>query len=138
MPVPGLDQLHAVVHQCGRSPEGAARVARAAPRSLWRGRGGFFFFFFTGENSIACRDDLNDPAGVYSLGSFGQRDHVATDAKIAVVSQFDFARLPSVAISGPTYDQQPPFQWSTSPYASVSHIGLPDLWQVPWVEISWD
>jgi len=36
------------------------------------------------------------------------------------------------AISGPTCDQQPPFQWSTSDYANYSHAGHPDLWNFQW------
>jgi len=30
--------------------------------------------------------------------------------------------LNCLAISGPTWDQQSPFQWSTSPFANVTHL----------------
>ena len=30
------------------------------------------------------------------------------------------------AQSGPTTHQQPPFVWSTSPFANLSHVGMPD------------
>ncbi|CAI7880693.1 unnamed protein product, partial [Closterium sp. NIES-54] len=45
--------------------------------------------------------------------------------------------LAALAISGPTSDQQPPFQWSKSPFANVSHLGHPDLFLFPWLTISY-
>ena len=73
---------------------------------------------------------------MYGLSAFGQRNHAATDAKITSVVGFDKHALPAWAISGPTYDQQPPFRFSTSPYANTSYVGLPDLWQFPWITVS--
>jgi hypothetical protein len=34
-----------------------------------------------------------------------------------------------VAVGGPTWDQQPPFQWSKSDFNKTAHLGHPDLWQ---------
>ena len=35
-----------------------------------------------------------------------------------------------IAIGGPTYDQQPPFQWSKSDFGPTTpHISHPDLWK---------
>ena len=31
------------------------------------------------------------------------------------------------AAAGPTAEQQPPFRWSTSDWANVSHVGMNDL-----------
>ena len=33
-----------------------------------------------------------------------------------------------VAIAGPTSQDQPPFQWSTSDYNNITHLGHPDIW----------
>ena len=43
--------------------------------------------------------------------------------------------LGSVAQSGPTYDDQPVFVWSTSPFMNISHVGQPDTWMFPYVLI---
>jgi hypothetical protein len=41
-----------------------------------------------------------------------------------------FKTLQFVAISGPTYDQLPPFQWSKADFSdSTPHIGQPDVFQ---------
>jgi len=38
-------------------------------------------------------------------------------------------RLQFIAISGPTHDPLPPFQWSKSDFEkTVAHFGHPDLW----------
>jgi len=88
---------------------------------------------YTGENAIAARCDLNDPKGTYPISSWGFRDHCATDAKI---TSFSLARkFQVVAQSGPTYDQQPVFVFSTGPFANTTHVGLPDRWQFPWVTV---
>lgn len=42
-----------------------------------------------------------------------------------------------VAVSGPTWDQVPAFQWSTSPYKNLMHMGQPDLWQFKPVTVTW-
>uniref|UniRef100_H3AVI6 Phospholipase B-like n=1 Tax=Latimeria chalumnae TaxID=7897 RepID=H3AVI6_LATCH len=41
------------------------------------------------------------------------------------------------AISGPTWDQVLPFQWSKSPYDNLTHMGHPDLWEFPVVWVQW-
>jgi hypothetical protein len=46
--------------------------------------------------------------------------------------------LAAVVQSGPTYDNQAPFTWSTSPFAdTVPHVGQPDTWAFPWVTMGW-
>jgi hypothetical protein len=56
----------------------------------------------------------------------------ATDAKITSSSLMAAGQV--LAISSPTYDQQPPFQWSSSPFgAVVPHRGQPDVFDFPWV-----
>jgi hypothetical protein len=43
-----------------------------------------------------------------------------------------------IAISSPTYDQQPPFQWSKSDLEkTVRHVGHPDVWKFEPVHHKW-
>lgn len=46
----------------------------------------------------------------------------------------DYAMM---AVSGPTWDQVPPFRWSTSPYKDLMHMGHPDLWKFKPVKVTW-
>ena len=39
------------------------------------------------------------------------------------------------AISSPPYEVMPAFNWSTIKDFQVSHIGMPDKWEFPWVDI---
>ena len=94
-------------------------------------------FPYSAENAISCRDDLNPKDGTYPIGALGHRPHVGTDAKITSYALFQQNQA-SVAISGPTYDQQPVFVWSESDYASQSHIGMPDRYEFPWTTMNWD
>ena len=45
--------------------------------------------------------------------------------------------LSCLAISGPTFDQQPVFQWSTSGFSPVP-LGHPDKWDFPLVNVTWN
>ncbi|GJP55433.1 hypothetical protein CLOM_g14382 [Closterium sp. NIES-68] len=89
---------------------------------------------YSAENAIAARGDLNEAEGLYDLPFLGLRDHAETDTKITGYHMLQHS-LAALAISGPTYDQQPPFQWSKSPFANVSHLGHPDLFLFPWLTI---
>lgn len=42
-----------------------------------------------------------------------------------------------IAVNGPTWDQVPPFQWSTSPYKDLMHMGHPDTWTFKPIKVSW-
>lgn len=44
-----------------------------------------------------------------------------------------FFPLRSSNHSGPPYNGVPVFKWSTSPYNNTPHVGMPDVWQFPWV-----
>eukprot|EP00050_Salpingoeca_kvevrii_P007624 m.297426 g.297426 ORF g.297426 m.297426 type:complete len:604 (+) comp13608_c0_seq1:73-1884(+) len=92
---------------------------------------------YTTENTIATRGDLNPADGVYGFAAFKQRNHVATDAKIMSVTEFDADRLPSYAVAGPPSDQVPPFVWTTSPYANTPHFGMPDKMVFDWIRVDW-
>ncbi|KAI8784535.1 phospholipase B-like 2 [Biomphalaria glabrata] len=84
---------------------------------------------YSAENAIACRDDLNPIDGTYPFSALGHRPHIATDMKLANFSLS--LSLSFLAISSPTYDDLPPFQWSKSDYNTMSHVGHPDLWMFP-------
>lgn len=90
---------------------------------------------YSAENTIAARSDLNDPNGKYPFAALEQRNHGAVDVKVtsaALVTSFGM-----VAECGPTRDQQPAFQWSTSPYAKTSHVGHPDKFEFKPELIAW-
>ena len=47
-------------------------------------------------------------------------------------------RLTTIAQSGLTYDDQPAFVWSKSPFWNeTSHLGQPDEWRFPYVRVDW-
>ena len=117
---------------------------------------------YTAFAAIAGRGDLNDPngavcrhavavtrrlvvhtcfascalsAGVYPP-FYGFGATAGVDGKITSKAML-WDDLSSVAISSPTYDQQPVFQFSTSPFANTSWLGMPDTWKFPWMKVQW-
>jgi hypothetical protein len=100
---------------------------------------------------LACPLAYPVQNGVYAFPELGFRNHVATDAKVSSYGSYDpvglFARAQRFGDlhvrsqmmwrSGPTYEQQPVFQFSTSPFASVPHVGMPDRWNFPWMDVQW-
>ncbi|KRY79345.1 putative phospholipase B-like 2, partial [Trichinella pseudospiralis] len=91
---------------------------------------------YSAENAISARNDLNDKNGIYPFKALGFRSHGGTDVKATNVEMA--LRLQFVAISGPTYDTQPPFQWSkTEWHNKLSHFGHPDLFVFPPVKHKW-
>lgn len=102
---------------------------------------------YSAENAIAARDDLNIIGGDYTIDSLGHRDHAAIDAKITSYRRITAtgptgSRIISCAAqAGPTYDQQPPFDWdTTSPdIQAINHVGQPTgAWTKPWLDINYD
>ncbi|CAG08547.1 unnamed protein product, partial [Tetraodon nigroviridis] len=88
-----------------------------------------------GENAISARSDLNPANGTYPFGALRQRQHGGTDMKLTSYQMFrDYAMI---AVSGPTWDQVPPFQWSTSPYKDLLHMGHPGTWTFKPVKVTW-
>ncbi|KAM7019025.1 putative phospholipase B-like 2 [Tautogolabrus adspersus] len=88
-----------------------------------------------GENAISARSDLNPANGTYPFGALKQRPHGGTDMKMTSYAMFrDYGML---AASGPTWDQVPPFQWSTSPYKDLMHMGHPDTWTFKPIKVTW-
>jgi hypothetical protein len=92
-------------------------------------------------NAISARGDLAPLNGTYVLPDLMPYAGGSVDGKITAWSlmvrtspqAYSFGALAQV---GPTYDQQPPFVWSTSEFANVSHVGHPDEFQFPWVSLT--
>lgn len=90
---------------------------------------------FSANNAIASRMDLNPPNGSYPFPSLGNAAYGSIDMKLTNYSmqqQYQF-----IAYSGPTYDKQPPFEWSSSIYTDIPHLGHPDLWKFDPVLHQW-
>lgn len=75
--------------------------------------------------ALAARYDLLDPNGQYDVPDVVYMPVGAIDAKITNSAMM--ASLEFTGYSGPTYDDQPVFQWSTSGF-DVPHVGQPDRW----------
>ncbi|XP_024131653.1 putative phospholipase B-like 2 [Oryzias melastigma] len=88
-----------------------------------------------GENAISARSDLNPANGTYPFGALKQRSHGGTDMKVTSFEMFKEYGM--IAVSGPTWDQLPPFQWSTSPYKDLVHMGHPDVWNFKPIKVTW-
>ncbi|XP_068594488.1 putative phospholipase B-like 2 [Brachionichthys hirsutus] len=87
------------------------------------------------ENAISARSDLNSANGTYPFGALRQRSHGGTDMKMTSYRMYrDYSMM---AVSGPTWDQVPPFQWSTSPYEDLLHMGQPDIWAFKPIKVTW-
>ncbi|NXD29032.1 PLBLB protein, partial [Spelaeornis formosus] len=88
------------------------------------------------ENAISARSDLNPSNGTYPFPALRQRCHGGIDMKVTSSGMVPSFGL--VAVSGPAWDDVPPFRWSTSPCSSQLHMGHPDLWTFPPVKVHWD
>lgn len=73
---------------------------------------------------------------MYPFDALGFRDNLGIDSKITSFALYSEG-LSAMAISGPSYDQQPVFQFSGSLMANRSHVGMPDRWEFPWVKVDW-
>ena len=65
---------------------------------------------YSGENGISARCDLNPIDGTYKIAAEGARCHGATDLKVTSTEMVKNMQM--LAISGPTFEQQPVFDWS--------------------------
>ncbi|XP_037536378.1 putative phospholipase B-like 2 [Nematolebias whitei] len=88
-----------------------------------------------GENAISARSDLNSANGTYPFGALMQRSHGGIDMKITSYDMYKGYGI--LAVSGPTWDQLPVFQWSTSPYKDLMHMGHPDIWNFKPIKVTW-
>ena len=65
---------------------------------------------YSAENGISARCELNPTNQVCAIAAEAARCHGATDLKIVGMSLVNSMQM--IAISGPTYEQQEPFDWS--------------------------
>ncbi|XP_076033678.1 phospholipase B domain containing lamina ancestor [Oratosquilla oratoria] len=91
---------------------------------------------YSAENAISARSDLNPKNGTYPFGSLGHRSHGGTDMKLTTSGMIK--QLSYYAVNGPTYDQQPVFEWSKQDFANdTPHYGQPEVWKFPVVKVKW-
>lgn len=91
---------------------------------------------YSGENAIACRNDVNPINGTYPFPALGHRSHTATDMKLTTADLI--TKLQFIAVAGPPYNTYlPPFQWSKSDYRNLPHLGHPDVFQYQPVLFKW-
>ena len=88
---------------------------------------------YSAENAISARGDLNPASGKYPFGALGHRNHGGTDAKVTTFELFQAFTV--YAVSGPTHDQQPVFNWTASGWTRP--LGHPDKWDFEPVMITW-
>jgi hypothetical protein len=82
---------------------------------------------YTAEYAISARNDLNDPNGTYPFDAIKFRDWGGIDVKITTAEMSK--KLEMLIVSSPSYEQQQPFQWSTTKLPkTIRHEGHPDKW----------
>jgi len=92
-------------------------------------------FGASGSNAISERGDLT-PAVSDCIPTLRPQNEAGIDLKYtnkAGMNGNPGGQLVVTAQSSPTYDQQPPFDWSTSWLSFVPHMGQPNLWKFPYV-----
>ena len=57
--------------------------------------------------------------------------------QLQLTSSEMFKDLAFIAVGGPSWDQQPVFQWSRSDFNATSHLGQPDLWKFSPFPFNW-
>ncbi|RYG55878.1 hypothetical protein EON66_04250 [archaeon] len=90
----------------------------------------------SGSNAIAERGDLT-PKSYKCIPDVSFQDEAALDAKYTSASRMLSGNLVSVMQAGPTYYQQPVFSWSNTSLTGIAHVGQPDTWNFPWIEVDW-
>ena len=85
-------------------------------------------------NAISPRRDLRSEKG----SAFGGIDAKITSFKRLTSSYANSSIASSLAQSGPTHQTSdlPPFTWSTSAYSSEVHLGQPDVFNFPFVDMN--
>ncbi|XP_041349261.1 putative phospholipase B-like 2 [Gigantopelta aegis] len=75
------------------------------------------------DYAISARNDLNPHNGTYPIQILEHMMFGATDVKMTSHAAINWLQME--AVSGPTYDPLPPFQWSK--HDNKRHFGHPDL-----------
>ncbi|KAL3310800.1 putative phospholipase B-like 2, partial [Cichlidogyrus casuarinus] len=89
---------------------------------------------YSGELAIAARSDLNPPDGTSPSEMLEYRLHGATDTKLSNINMSSV--LAFVAISSPSYEHLPAFQWSKLPVPHERPSMHPDKFMFPPVMFS--
>lgn len=94
----------------------------------------------SGSNGISERGDLTPDGGGCTCPGTARLDEGGIDAKMTNLYLMTSGGPPvSIVQAGPTtYNGQPPFVWSTSPFAHVPHVGQPDKHDFMWAAIAPD
>ncbi|KAF7637821.1 Phospholipase B-like, partial [Meloidogyne graminicola] len=88
-------------------------------------------------DTISSRGDLNEPNGTYPLPGMGYVNHGALDYK--GTNYYLAKNLRFRAWSGPTYENVPIFDWTTSNLATkVKHYGHPKRWNFKPIDYRWE
>jgi hypothetical protein len=91
----------------------------------------------SGSNAISERGDLTSFRSD-CINSLQPQNEGGIDLKYTNSKGMTSSTLSVTTQSGPTYDQQMPFVWSTSPLSFVPHDGMPDKWQFPYITYQFD
>ncbi len=91
----------------------------------------------SGSDAISERGDLTPASGCTVPGTSQQNeggiDCKYTSSLLLAAGKHPYLRM--MAQVGPTADHQPIFNWSTSPFPGLSHVGQPDSWDFPWIDV---
>eukprot|EP01116_Phalansterium_solitarium_P020182 TRINITY_DN5886_c0_g1_i1.p1 TRINITY_DN5886_c0_g1~~TRINITY_DN5886_c0_g1_i1.p1 ORF type:complete len:591 (+),score=253.83 TRINITY_DN5886_c0_g1_i1:46-1773(+) len=90
----------------------------------------------SGSNAISERGDLTAKKSG-CIGDIAHIDEGGIDAKFTSAAMMATGTLATRIQSGPTYDDQPVFDWSGCEPQCSPHIGLPKHWQFGWLNVSW-
>ena len=85
---------------------------------------------YTSQYTISSRSDLHDKNGVYPFPALAFRDHMGTDVKIVSAELLD-DHFGSAIICGPTYDQQPVFDFDHTQLGELDHEDYPSVYDFP-------
>ena len=91
---------------------------------------------YSAINAISSRSDLNPLNGTYPLPLFGAQPSGGIDYKGTNYSLMK--KLEMRIAGGPTWEDQPPFRWSTSSWSDVPHRGMSDLQQFEEMFVTFD
>ncbi|KAF7238436.1 putative phospholipase B-like 2 [Varanus komodoensis] len=109
---------------CSRTPVYVGEILTAL------GSGHFY------RDMVICPESVEEIKPCHAVE---RESAVLTLALFSQVTSYEMAKnLSLIATSGPTWDDLPAFQWSSSPYRNLLHMGHPDLWQFPPIQVCWD
>jgi len=90
------------------------------------------------SNAISERGDLTAKSAI-CISDVRQGNEGGIDAKYTSYSKMTpkHGWLGTTIQSGPTHvSSVPPFVWSKSPFANISHVGQPDVFAFPWINVA--